>query len=305
MKTIIYTSFPCLIKFEEQQESLTQNENLVIEEDFKKVVVYPTERGRIAFEVNVDEQENTFYRIIEHGGKRLVFLLDGIYAENAEIYEFDYEGIKSKAEIYPQKVVFSGSESKKIIHLVEKYKSFKSGNIKHIDYCILENINGKTTLLAYNAKNNTAKMFNANEILEEQNGFILKNSAYGYTSISQHLYIDEEGLKIRKKEGYHHARIYIQDSYRNRFWRKHREQNRRPGEKVRRKPCSDCLRRRQCHPLRSHGPCHRLSGGGGGGVSSLWRRAAQPHPEQGGGRREGSHRHGSRHDPGRGRRQRH
>jgi len=200
MKTIIYTSFPCLIKFEEQQESLTQNENLVIEEDFKKVVVYPTERGRIAFEVNVDEQENTFYRIIEHGGKRLVFLLDGIYAENAEIYEFDYEGIKSKAEIYPQKVVFSGSESKKIIHLVEKYKSFKSGNIKHIDYCILENINGKTTLLAYNAKNNTAKMFNANEILEEENGFILKNSAYGYTSISQHLYIDEEGLKIRKKE---------------------------------------------------------------------------------------------------------
>ena len=200
MKTIIYTSFPCLIKFKDQQETLTKNENLVIEEDFDKLEIYPTEKGRIAFEVDAFEHENTFYRIIERSGKRLVFLLDGLYAENAEVCEFEYNGIKSKIEVYQQKVIFSGRDNKKIIHLTQKYKTYKYGNIKHIDYCILNNFNGENTLLAYNIKKNTAKVFHAKEINEENDGFLLTTSAFGYSSITQQLYIDDEGLKIQKKD---------------------------------------------------------------------------------------------------------
>ena len=200
MKTIIYTSFPCLVKLDEKQENLTKNENLIIDEDFEKLLIYPTERGRISFEVDINEKENNFYRIIERGGKRLIFLLDGLYAENCEICEFEYNGIKSKIEIYQRKVIFSGRESKKIIHLNKKYRDFKYGNFKYIDYCLLNNYDNNCTLIAYNSQKNTAKVFNAKEILIDENGFSLIDSAFGYSSISQILYVDEEGLKVRKKD---------------------------------------------------------------------------------------------------------
>lgn len=200
MKTVIYTSFPCLIKVNEIEETLSQNENLIIDENCEKLLVYPLQKGKISFEINLSIHENNFYRIIERGGKRLVFLIDGLYAENAEICEFKYQNIKSKVEVYPQKVVFSNSDCKKIIHLSEKYLSYKCGNIKFIDYCILENLDNGNTLIAYNAQKNTARVFNADEIKLDDEGFVLNSSAFGYTSISQHLYIDDEGLKIRKKD---------------------------------------------------------------------------------------------------------
>lgn len=200
MKTKIYTSFPCLIKIGEREESLTHNEHLVIEEDIEKFSVYPTLKGRISFEVNLNEEESIFYRIIKHGGKRLVFLIDGLYAENVETCEFDYQNIKSKMEIYPQKVVFESENNKKIIHLARKYRTFKYGNIKFIDYCILNNYDGESTLICYNCRKNTARVFNASEIKEEENGFLLVSSPFGYASINQHLFIDNEGLKVRKKD---------------------------------------------------------------------------------------------------------
>lgn len=200
MKTIIYTSFPCLVKLGDIQETISQNENLVIEEDFDTLIIYPTEKGRISFEININEHESSFYRIIERGGKRLVFLLDGLYAENAEVYTLNYNGTKSKIEVYKEKVIFSGKDGKKIIHLNQKYSSYKYGNIKFIDYCLLSNVSGDNTLLAYNAQKNTAKVFSASEITQENDGFIINNSDFGYQSINQQLYIDEEGLKIRKKD---------------------------------------------------------------------------------------------------------
>lgn len=200
MKTIIYTSFPCFLKFEGKEETLSQNENLTIEEEIKNIQVYPTQKGRISFEIDCDIKESTFYRIIEKNGKRLIFLIDGLYAENAEIAEFDYSGTKSKLEVYPQKVIFSNKINKKIIHLNQNYRSFKYGNIKFIDYCLLQNHNGESSLVAYNAKKNTAKIFKAEEITLDNNEFTLKNSVFGYASITQHLYVDDEGLKIKKKD---------------------------------------------------------------------------------------------------------
>ena len=200
MKTILYTSFPCVVKFNESQESLTVNENLSFEEEFDKLWVYPTEKGRISFEVTPHQQESSFYRIIERGNKRLIFLLDGLYAQNAEIAEFEYNGVKSKIEIYPQKVVFLNKNNKKIIHLNQKYRSYKVGNKKYIDYCLLSNFDGQDTLLAYNAQKNTARVFNGDEIQEDDDGFRISYSAFGYTSIIQQLYIDEDGLKVRKKD---------------------------------------------------------------------------------------------------------
>lgn len=200
MKTIIYTSFPCVVKYKNQQESLTQNENLVFEEEFDKIDVYPVQKGKISFEIIKEEKESAFYRIIEHDGKRLIFLIDGLYTENADVYEVEYQGVKSKIEIFPQRVVFCNKENKKIVHLNQKYKKYSYGNIKHINYCLLENVDDENTLLVYNVKKNTARVFNAKEIAKEDDGFVLKNSAFGYTSVTAQLYIDDEGLKVRKKD---------------------------------------------------------------------------------------------------------
>ena len=124
MKTIIYTSFPCVVKSKNQPESLTQNENLVFEEEFDKIDVYPVQKGKISFEIIKEEKESAFYRIIEHDGKRLIFLIDGLYTENADVYEVEYQGVKSKIEIFPQRVVFCNKENKKIVHLNQKYKKY-------------------------------------------------------------------------------------------------------------------------------------------------------------------------------------
>ena len=200
MKTVIYTSIPCIIKFGNLQEMININENLQIDEDFKKLDVYPTDRGRISFQIDLSQHEANFYRIIERNHKRLIFILDGLYAQNADVYEFEYNKIRSKVEIYSDKIIFSGEKNKKIIHLNQKYNSYKYGNFKFIDYCILENLNGEKTLILYNASKNNSKVYFANNIEENEDGFTLYNTAFGYSSISQKLYIDEEGLKTQKKE---------------------------------------------------------------------------------------------------------
>jgi hypothetical protein len=194
MKTIIYTSFPCLIRYEDSEVSLDENEHLTIDEPAKKIEVYPSSKGQISFVIDFNKIDSPFYRIITKNDKILVFLLNGLYAENVNCYNFSE---KSKIEVFSDKIIFKSDNNKKIVHLNENILDIKCGQFFHISYCAFSRQNDKKSLIAYNNRTGQAKIFDGNNIEITNNGFILTSSPQGYQNITQEYYVDKDGLKLK------------------------------------------------------------------------------------------------------------
>ena len=136
MKTIIYTSFDCLLKSENESLSLDRNEYASFDDFPSKLFVYPTGKThRIPFEIYL-HSPCPFYRVIEKKEKRLIFLLDGIIAENIEKHEFSFEGRRSEIEISSKKIIFSSRNKKKVLTLPAGACQFECGNFHHINYVL-------------------------------------------------------------------------------------------------------------------------------------------------------------------------
>jgi len=197
MKIIIYTSFPCLVKCDGKQERISQNEHLVLEETDKKIFVEPLGKDSYGFEIDFDSPSH-LYRIIKKEDKILIFLLDGLLAENVTCHNFNYNGVKSSVEIGKRKFIFANSNSKKIIRLLSNVQNIKVGAFLFIDYVSFED-NGEDVLIAYNPKKNSAKVFRADKIELEKYGFTVHKTYFNYKQIEEHYYVDSAGLKVKNK----------------------------------------------------------------------------------------------------------
>ncbi len=198
MKKIIYTSFPCLIESDEKQEHLSQNEHLIIEDEPVSIKVFPENKDISPFEIDI-ENPSPLYRIIKKEDKLLIFLIDGIFAENVICHNFNYDGIKSSIEISKRKVVFCGKKDKKIINMPYQAKNVKVGAFLFINYVKYDEDNGQT-LIAYNPKKNTAKVFTGEQIELDKDGFTVHKTCFNYKKIEENYYVDKDGLKVRKKD---------------------------------------------------------------------------------------------------------
>ena len=196
MKIIIYTSYDCLLKSEENEISIDKNQFASLDYMPKSLYVYPTGKNNIvAFEIEL-QKESPFYRVIQKENKTLVFLLDGIYVENVEKHSFTHNGKRSDIEVSCNKLTFSSKNKKKILSLPPGAHDFKCGNFFHIIY-VLFSLPDKKCLTAYNSSTSQTKIFFGSEIEILSNGFsICSNSLNG--AIKQIFYIDNDGLKIKE-----------------------------------------------------------------------------------------------------------
>lgn len=199
---IIYTPYDCLIKTKTEQNFLEKNQHLILENyNAQKISVYPiSKNSKYSFNINISEQKDSnLYSIIEKDENLLVFLLDGLIAENVKIYNFTFQNKRSAIEVSSQKIVFSTENNKKIILLPSESKNFICGNFNHIIYAkFSDSYNEK--IIAYNTLTNHAKMFSGDNIDINKNGFIIKNnSSTSYQNIQSEYFIDNQGLKIKSK----------------------------------------------------------------------------------------------------------
>lgn len=196
MKTIIYTSFPCLVKYGENKEHLSINEHLILEDVSMPIYVYPNGRDKFSFEIG--KASSPYYRMIEKDGKRLIFLLDGFAAENTTIHTIKYDGDNTKIEVGQKQIIFYGLNHKKSISLPRSISNICVGHFYHINYVKFEDID-KKNIICYNTRNNLAKMFSASDIILDDNGFSLVDENENYSNSTHKYIVDRDGLKIKEE----------------------------------------------------------------------------------------------------------
>lgn len=200
MKTIIYSPYDCLVQTTDNKFFLSLNEHLEIDEMFDTLKIYPTGKSKkYSFEVDVKETDSPFYRVIKKDDKNLIFLLDGLVAENVDIFSFEYDNNKSFVEIEKDKITFKTSAKQKIIYPPSKIKNVECGNFKHIDYVKFDGTN-KKFFVAYNIFTNKTKLFQGEDIVVNENGIVIttENNNF-YKKIVEEYFIDDDGLKSRSK----------------------------------------------------------------------------------------------------------
>lgn len=194
MKKILHTSFPCIIKCGEKKEEFGINEKLIIDSD-EPIMVYPIGKDKIAFAVDINP--SPFYRIIKKDDEILIFLLGGLFAENIICREFSYNGNKTKIEVGTNSITFCGYNDKKVIHLSHRPTNVEFGSFLFISYVLFND--DRQVLIAYNPKKNRAKIFSADKIEIEKDGFTLYKSPFSYRDIIERYYVDNQGLKVLDK----------------------------------------------------------------------------------------------------------
>ncbi len=196
MKTIIYTSFPCIVKYGENKEHISINEHLVLDDVSMPIYIFPSGREKFSFEI--DSQTSPFYRIIEKEDRRLIFLLDGYSAENTRVHNVKYDGESTSVEVGQKQIIFCGLDGKKTINLTRPISNVSVGNFYHINYVKFDDLD-KKVIICYNTRNNSAKIFSSDNLVMEENGFSLFNENENYNSSTHKYIIDRDGLKIKEE----------------------------------------------------------------------------------------------------------
>ena len=195
MKTLVYTSFDCLLKLKNKDIVLDKNEYANLE-DISSFFVYPTgKQGLIPFEVNL-EKETAFYRIVKKDDRTLIFLINGIFAENIEKHSFSYNGKTCDVEISPSKICFSTKKRKKILSIPCDSKNFSCDIIFHIVY-IKFSTDDEECIILFNIHSSSSKIFYGKKIQLEKDGFLIENN---YSK--QSFLIDKDGLKIKESKSF-------------------------------------------------------------------------------------------------------
>ena len=196
MQIIIYSPYDCLVKQDQEEKVLDHNEHLILPLSDKPIEIYPINKNsQYSFLINLDEKTSSFYSIIEKDGDILVFLMDGIIANNIDIFSFKN---RSSVEVEKNKITFSTDKHKKVLFLPFSPQKVECGNFDYINYARFKD-GKKSYLIAYNTRTNKSKLFQGDDIKVNENGFVvtnMKNTFYNQTTME---YIFDEGIKIKSK----------------------------------------------------------------------------------------------------------
>lgn len=198
MKIVIYSPYDCIVKSNNDETFLTSNEHLILDEQ-QKIFVYPTGKSsKYSFEINFNEAASPLYRIIQKDDKLLVFLIDGLLAENVDIFSFSHKNQDSFIEIGKNQITFKTASHQKAVLLPAKTENIKCGNFEHINYVAFED-KKKSYLIAYNTLSNKTRLFQGNNIELREDGFVLTNSNSFYKNIVEEYAIDSHELKVKSR----------------------------------------------------------------------------------------------------------
>lgn len=197
---IIYSPYDCLIKYKNEQIILDQNEHAILENVDGNIAIFPLNKNsQYSFFIDLKEFNSSFYRTIKNNNEILVFLLDGIIAENVDVFSFSYKEDKSSIEIGKNQIIFKTEKYNKIIPLPFSPQNVKCGNFGKINYACFDDKN-RTYFIAYNTQTNKSKLFQGDEIEIKENGIVVINKKNNfYKEIVEEYFVDNDGLKVKSK----------------------------------------------------------------------------------------------------------
>lgn len=164
------TPYECLVKINNEEVELSPNETLEIE---GKIYIYPIDNSDIVpFVIDTQSAKPcSHYDCIEERG--IILLRESSICENYTISKLNISNEPCTFEIGGNKVTIIYKNFKKVIHLSERYNTYKTGHFNHIAYLHLKGQNH--TLYAFNTKSGKMKKFSGKEIEITDKGFIVKN----------------------------------------------------------------------------------------------------------------------------------
>ena len=158
MKTLLKTSYPCLIKSDKDTCELEENDTLEIENE-QFLFVYP-QNGNIPFYIDVKSDiENRFVSIIKHKDKKIFLLEKSNMVSVEKKYNLSFSGKTCEVLISNNSICFKTDLQNtkiKIEHTNKNYEVFK-----HNNFACLKFLND---FYAYSIKKNKLFHFSANEI---------------------------------------------------------------------------------------------------------------------------------------------
>ncbi|MBE7074148.1 MAG: hypothetical protein E7379_03560 [Clostridiales bacterium] len=213
MKTIIYSTFDCLLKTPSLEKELLSKKNISFDEINEEISVYPMGRSKIIPFTISPPFKSPFYKTIIYNDARLIFLLDGIYVQNVQVYNFTHNGRQSRVEIATKEIHFSTNRTKKILHLPQHFDRFNCDKSYHINYVLCENCQ-ESLFVAFNTINGKVKTFDGEKIELKNNQISIKCK----NGDNLNLYLDKDGLKQKEKtfnEKAFYNPLYVANNFMN------------------------------------------------------------------------------------------
>lgn len=136
MKTLIKSSYNCLVKTNSQILELDKNDILEVENE-KYVFVYPENRN-VSFYINLaSEKENQFYSVIKQPDKSIYFLEPQKHFTVCDSHTLNINGTTCQIFTTNQDITFQ-TPTKKITHVFDKnhddFKIFKHKSFACVQY---------------------------------------------------------------------------------------------------------------------------------------------------------------------------
>lgn len=186
----LYSSYDCLLKFNDKQEFLDNNTNLSFDNPCK-ISVYPVGKNDLySFVLDLGNlKDDKFYKIQKYENNVYIFLVDNIISKTQNIYNFNIKKTLCQVFVSTTSIIFQTEKVRKKIYLPFTYKDYICQQQKNLITCQF-NEGSNSLLTIFNPITNQTKSYYGH-IENKSNSFILKNNIFDIEYI-----FTEDGLKI-------------------------------------------------------------------------------------------------------------
>ena len=182
----IYSQYDCLLKYNDKEVMLSQNENLDFEEAVK-INVYPI-NNKVSFVLDLENLISCqFYKVKQENDITYIVFIESFFVHKEDIYSFKNFSYPFEVIVSNKDICFASSSIKKTISL-PPYYDYKVSKIKNLCVCHFHS-DEFSYLIIYNPKNNKVKVFNDIKDFSDDK-FIIKEDYFDLE-----YKIDNDGLK--------------------------------------------------------------------------------------------------------------
>ena len=193
----LISTYPCIVKLENEEIFLDENESLEFENE-KNIFVFPINSKKIKpFKINLEKSEK-YYKILQKNNNKYLiylFLPNNYLFFNIEELTINKEICKIKISNNKLKFEISSSEIEIEIDEFDSYKIYKIQNFASIKL----KYENKEFLYCYDTNKNKLYMFSGTSILVEDNNITIEEKLNNFFSKKKITTYSISGSEIKKE----------------------------------------------------------------------------------------------------------
>ena len=184
----IFSQYECLVKYEENEILLTQNDNLEFS-SVQKLNIYPTSPQKISFVLDLKNLTSSqFYKVKKIDDCIYVFIVESTSIKSHDKFNFG-NPYPCEIEVSKTEISFNTKDIRKTISLNFNFVNYSIKKIKNLYYVFFEN-SETSTIIIFNPKNYIIKTFSGN-IENNADGFAIHEDFFDLIYS-----FEQEGLKL-------------------------------------------------------------------------------------------------------------